>query len=419
MPAPPPRSLILGCVLLLLGCSQAPAPAAHDAGDTADQHHASARDAAMMATTTLRVATFNASLYRDRSGALAAALAGGQDDQAREVAEVLQRVRPDVVLLNEFDRDDAGEAARIFVEEYLAVSQRGAEPLEMPHRYVPPTNTGDPSGVDLNRDGRVEEQPGSQAYGDDAYGFGRFPGQYGMLILSRHPILTHQIRTFGTLPWHQVPDNLLPTDWYGPEATQALRLSSKNHVEVPVQVGEQVLRVLASHPTPPSFDGDEDRNGRRNHDEIRFWSDFLEGAAYLVDDAGRSGGLPAGEPFVILGDLNSDPHDGGSLHQAIADLLAHPLVQDPGQSSEGAKAASQRDGGTNGRHQGPPERDTADFSDGSVGNLRVDFALPAAELEVLDSGVFWPAAADPLARLATVSDHHLVWVDLAWPPEPT
>jgi len=34
-------------------------------------------------------------------------------------------------------------------------------------------------------------------------------------------------------------------------------------------MGGQVIHILASHPTPPVFDGVEDRNGRRNHDEIR------------------------------------------------------------------------------------------------------------------------------------------------------
>ena len=38
-----------------------------------------------------------------------------------------------------------------------------------------------PSGFDLNNDGVV-------GGGDDAFGFGLFPGQYGMVVLSKHPI---------------------------------------------------------------------------------------------------------------------------------------------------------------------------------------------------------------------------------------
>ncbi len=58
-------------------------------------------------------------------------------------------------------------------------------------------------------------------------------------------------------------------------------------------VGKTTLHLLASHPTPPAFDGPEDRNGRRNHDEIRFWNDYLDRAeiGYIRDDAGLAGGL--------------------------------------------------------------------------------------------------------------------------------
>ena len=84
------------------------------------------------------------------------------------------------------------------------------------------------------------------------------------------------------------------------------------------------MHVLASHPTPPAFDGPEDRNGKRNHDEIRLWADYLTGGAA----AGYLGAsLPEDEPFVILGDLNADPLDGGSVPGAIQQLLNHPRIQ--------------------------------------------------------------------------------------------
>ena len=56
-----------------------------------------------------------------------------------------------------------------------------------------------------------------------------------------------------------------------------LRLSCKIHWDVPVQIGSETVHFLVSHPTPPAFDGPEDRNGRRNHDEIRFWADYIPG----------------------------------------------------------------------------------------------------------------------------------------------
>ena len=90
----------------------------------------------------------------------------------------------------------------------------------------------------------------------------------------------------------------------------------------------KTVHFLVSHPTPPVFDGPEDRNGRRNHDEIRLWADYISPgrAGYLYDDAGRRGGLKPGSLFVIAGDQNSDPNDGDSIPGAAQQLLDNPLV---------------------------------------------------------------------------------------------
>src|SRR5690606_29210447 len=146
-----------------------------------------------------------------------------------------------------------------------------------PYAFVAPSNTGIPSGFDLNNDGTV-------GGGDDAFGFGFFPGQYGMAVLSKFPILEDEVRTFQTFLWKDMPGALLPddpntaapADWYSPEELAAFRLSSKSHWDVPVDVNGNTVHVLASHPTPPTFDGAEDRNGLRNHDEIRFWADYVK-----------------------------------------------------------------------------------------------------------------------------------------------
>lgn len=384
-------------------------------GDSSDSSTTEESDAATEPTQ-LRVATFNASLYRNSEGQLADDLQGGDDQQAQKVAEIIQRVRPDVLLVNEFDWDAEGSAAQLFVDEYLADGQDGAEPLEFEHRYVPRTNTGVHSGVDLNGDGEVVSTPGEEGYGDDAYGFGAFPGQYGMLVLSRYPIVDSATRTFRELRWKAMPENLMPTDWYPDEAVDTLRLSSKNHVDVPVEVGGEQIHLLASHPTPPSFDGPEDRNGRRNHDEIRFWRDYLspgERDGYIEDDGGEAGGLPTDAPFVVAGDLNNDPNDGDGRSGAVRSLLDHPRVTDPEPSSEGGERAAASDGGVNDSHDGNPALDTADFSDQRVGNLRMDYVLPSQKLTVEDAGVFWPTPNEEHADLLDASDHRLVWVDVA------
>jgi hypothetical protein len=279
-----------------------------------------------VARDTLRFATFNASLNRADDGQLVPALSTGTDPQIRNVAEIIQRVRPDVLLVNEFDFVPGGEAVRLFQENYLSVSQNGAAPIEFPHTFVAPSNTGIHSGKDLNNFGGVVSTPDAPGYGDDAFGFGEYPGQFGMAVLSRRPIARKGVRTFQHFLWKDMPGNLLPQPFYSPDEVAIFRLSSKSHWDVPVRVpGGGVVHFLVSHPTPPVFDGPEDRNGRRNFDEIRFWADYISGASYIYDDQGRRGGL-GGERFVIAGDQNSDPLDGDSMPGAIQQLLEHPRV---------------------------------------------------------------------------------------------
>ncbi|HEU4666286.1 MAG TPA: endonuclease/exonuclease/phosphatase family protein [Arthrobacter sp.] len=368
----------------------------------------------------LRVATYNLSLNRASAGELEADLGTPDDQQARTVAEVIQRANPDVILLNEFDYVPNMRAADLFRDNYLAVGQGGADPVDYPYAYVAPSNTGIPSGFDLNNNGKV-------AGGDDAFGFGVFEGQYGMAILSKYPIDTENVRTFQNFLWKDMPGALLPdnpatpqpADWYSPEELGVVRLSSKSHWDVPVEVGSETVHVLASHPTPPTFDGPEDRNGRRNHDEIRFWADYVTPgkSAYIVDDEGGKRGLLPSEPFVIVGDQNADPLDGDSVDAAINQLLDSKQVVDPLPASAGAVEAAALQGGANAAHEGDPRYDTADFADTAPGNLRADYVLPSRRIQVLDSGVFWPTQADPLSRLTGAypfpgSDHRLVWVDL-------
>ncbi|HEX2505418.1 MAG TPA: endonuclease/exonuclease/phosphatase family protein, partial [Gaiellaceae bacterium] len=58
----------------------------------------------------LRFATFNASLNRNAPGQLLADLSTTSNAQAKAVAEIVQRTRPDVLLVNEFDYEPAALA---------------------------------------------------------------------------------------------------------------------------------------------------------------------------------------------------------------------------------------------------------------------------------------------------------------------
>jgi hypothetical protein len=388
---------------------------------------------------TVRFATFNASLNRNVDGQLITDLSTPGNAQAAAVAEIIQRVRPDVLLINEFDFDPAGTALRLFQDNYLSVAHNGAAPISFAHRYSAPSNTGISSGFDLNNNGVTDTTPGDNPYGDDSFGFGVFPGQFGMAVYSRYPIDTADVRTFQHFLWKDMPGALLPDDpakpapqdWYSPAELEVFRLSSKSHWDLPLAIGRRTVHFLVSHPTPPVFDGPEDRNGTRNFDEIRLWADYITPGAgdYLYDDQGGSGGLGAGESFVIAGDQNSDPLDGDSIPGAVQQLLDNPRVNTSiTPRSGGGVWAADAQGVLNLTHESDPAEDTADFCDtpafppcSGPGNLRADYVLPSSDLTIRSSGIFWPALGEPFFDLTgsgfpvPSSDHRSVWVDVKVP----
>lgn len=359
-----------------------------------------------------RVATFNVSLYRNKSGELIEDLVGGSNDQAHKLAHIIQKVRPDILLLNEFDYDENHEAIAAFAKQYLAVGHDDAAPITFNHFYTNEVNTGVPSGVDLDNDGRSDGW-------NDCFGFGKHPGMYGMVVFSKFPIDSEGTRTFRKLLWRNMSDANLPTvpstkmPFYTDEAIEVFRISSKSHWDVVVDVEGTPFHFLVSHPTPPVFDGPEDRNGKRNHDEIRLWADYIanDPGGYIVDDAGKSGGLTPGSHFVIAGDLNADPNDGASFEHAIRQLTEHELVNASRVPSSGG-SAEQNDKGVNGEHAGDPAHDTADFDDRRTGNLRADYVLPSKTLKVVDAGVFWPTTDEKDAAVVKATDHRMVWIDV-------
>jgi 3-phytase len=406
-----------------------------------------------------RIATFNLSLYGEQAGEVLARLRTGSDSQAQHLAEIIQRTRPDVLLLNEIDADPTGEVLQTFADKYLGVPQHAsqspagpAKPIKFEHQFTAPVNTGRHSGYDLDRSGAVSPTEGTEAYAADCWGYGRYAGQYGMAILSNFPIDRDATRTFRTFRWKDMPGALIPddpttarlADWYPLAALEEFPLSSKSHWDVPVLIGGRRIHLLACHPTPPVYDDAEDRNGRRNHDEIRFWADYVAGSgpsAYIYDDKGIRGGLgavakdsrdaaaegPTLQPqarklqstsFIILGDLNGDPFDGDGPEGVKRLLDSPPGLKYPPPESPGAQEQARLQGGANNRHQGPPEQDTCDPADNpGPGNLRIDYVLPSADLRVARAGVFWPSSDGPLFPLVGVhpfpsSDHRLVWVDI-------
>jgi endonuclease/exonuclease/phosphatase family metal-dependent hydrolase len=371
----------------------------------------------------IRVMTFNIEDVRTSD------LLDDTNPRLKRIAEIIQRLRPNILLLNEiaYDApgypsipDDAtpGSNADRFVEHFLSVPQaEGLAPITYT-THMPPSNTGIHTGLDLDQDDRLvtaypdpepsdaqgnppRQTPEARAYANDCFGFGTFPGQYAMALLvdPRLTIDTDRIRTFQMYKWSDLPGASRPTNpdgtpFHSDEQWAALRLSSKTHADIPVTLPNgATIHALISHPTPPAFDGPEHRNKRRNLDEIRFWSLYLADSSAIIDDQGNPGGLDRGAQFIIMGDLNADPDEGSSLDNPIANhLLPAPgLASDPRPTSDIAI-------------------DRLDPDDTSMFRLRVDYILPSEHLRVTGSGIFRHGAPDDFP-----TDHFPVWAELIVP----
>jgi hypothetical protein len=321
---------------------------------------------------TLRIATYHAELSRDGPGLLLRDLRRG-DAQADAAASVIVAAEADVLVLLGFDYDHGGVALTAFADLL------GGLGAVYPYRFARRPNTGMATGLDLDGDGRTGGPR-------DAQGYGRFAGEGGMAVLSRLPIREAEMRDFSGLLWRDLPEALVPPGT-PPDVLAVQRLSTTGHWEVPLDLpGGGALRLLVWHASPPVFDGPEDRNGRRNHDEAALWLRLLEGALPM----------PAPPPpYVLIGNANLDPRRSEGRPEALRALLA--LGDPEPKGSEGTA--------------------TADFSaDDGPGQMRVDYVLPSADLVVTDAGVDWPPASDP--RRVTVevaSRHRLVWVDVQLP----
>ncbi|MEL7106002.1 MAG: endonuclease/exonuclease/phosphatase family protein [Pseudomonadota bacterium] len=338
------------------------------------------------------MATYNVELAREGPGLLLRDITRGEAEDILAALGVIAHVAPDVLVLTAFDYDHDAIALTAFAD---ALSGLGAD---YPYRFAAAPNTGIQTSHDLDGDGYL----GGPA---DAVGYGEFRGQGGMAVLSRWPVDVAGVQDLSSVIWSDLPGAIPPDGPYG-----ALSLSTTAHWDVPVLTpAHGTLRVLSFHASPPVFDGPEDRNGRRNHDETALWRAWLDGALP---------GAPPDAGFVIAGDANLDVADGDGRPGALRGVLTDPRLQDPMPRSPGGVAAAAQ-GGANTAHQGDPALDTADWRDdgpNDPGNLRVDYVLPSSDWQVVDAGVFWPAPDDPLARLlgepGAASRHWLVWVDI-------
>lgn len=359
----------------------------------------------------IRVATFNVEDVRT------ADLRDAENARMRDLARVIADIRPNIILLNEMAYDMPGgpdvvpsEPAGSNAARFVALHLADVEGVPRYKAWMPPVNTGVPSGFDLDNDGTVRSTPpaagdaaAGRAYGNDCHGYGTFPGQYGMALLvdERLTIDEANIRTFQRYPWTYMQGAFLPIDatgkpWFTGDEPTYVRLSSKTFADVPVKLPNgATVHLLCSHPTPPAFDGPEQRNRKRNHDEIRLIGEYIDDAPFLVDDKDKEGGLGRFDSFIVLGDLNADPRKGDSFKNPIErhlkgnrrvrfDFTPTSTVQRPGLDPA----------------------DTASFK------LRVDYVLPSRDIEVV-GGQVWRHV--PEGAAAFPSDHFPVFLDVKVP----
>ena len=321
---------------------------------------------------TLRIATYNIEMNRAGPGLLLHDIQKGEAPAIAAAVQTVSVLKADVLVLTGFDYDLDLVALSAFADLLAAQGQ------SYPYKFALRPNTGVATGLDLNGDGKLGD-PG------DAQGWGRFSGEGGMAVLSRLPIVENEVRDFSGFLWRDLPGALL-FDGMTDAAKTVQRLSTTGHWDVPVTLPDRTaLHLLLWYATPPVFDGPEDRNGRRNHDEAAFWVALLDGALPMPAPA---------LPFVVIGDGNLDPLDGDGISDAILALIDHPSLQRTGNNG-----------------------DTADFSaKNGPGRLQVDYVLPSRDLTVTGAGVLWPNDGDPLANVfAAASRHRPVWVDIELP----
>ncbi|MBN2630165.1 MAG: endonuclease/exonuclease/phosphatase family protein [Rhodobacteraceae bacterium] len=301
-----------------------------------------------MAAHEVRLGFWNVALNHKGPGLLLADLAKGTD-ATRGVTTTIAALEADVLVITGFDYDAGGLAL---------AALNAALPAPYPHLAALRPNTGIPSGFDLDGNDRSDEAR-------DAIAYGRFPGEGGMAILSRLPIDPAHGTDHSALLWRDLPGADLPPMPEG--AADVLRLSSTGHHDTALTLPDgRLLHLLTWHASTPAFDGPEDRNGKRNHDETAFWLHLL-----------NSPQAPQ-PPFVLIGQANTDPEKGDGNPAAIRALLADPRLADP------------------------LPGDTVNFG-GSIGPLRVAYILPSAGITITAAG---HAPAPPGAR------HHPIWVEI-------
>ncbi|MEO0859262.1 MAG: endonuclease/exonuclease/phosphatase family protein [Pseudomonadota bacterium] len=291
----------------------------------------------------------------------------GKDPQSTAVVNLLAWTEADVLVLLDIDWDLGGRGLDALVQRLAEAGQ------EYPYRVNLRPNAGRPSGHDLDSNGHLGDAR-------DALGYGRFMGDGGLAVLSKHPVGPAADHS-GVL-WRDMPDGAA-RDLYPPAILDNLPVATVAQWAVPITVGNTTITLIPLAAGPPVFDGPEDRNGLRNRDELRF-------AARLVDDVPHP---------IVIGRANLDPDKGEGHPDALRALLDHGALQDTRPEWQ---------------DRGQARMDTVNWQ--GPGPMRVDYLLADRGLGVRASGVLWPSADDTLFKsVEAAGPSRVVWADLTLP----
>ncbi|GAA1142267.1 endonuclease/exonuclease/phosphatase family protein [Nesterenkonia lutea] len=355
----------------------------------------------------VRVATLHAGLSADSSAELLEALQGGMDPSARMLAETVQINAPDVLVLTGVSYDESQQITETLNQQYLSRGQNGQTGMQYPYTFTAPTNSGIDSGADLDGDGRIGGP-------EDAIGYGRHAGERGMAVFSAHPIAEDEIRTFQEFLWQDMPGNAMPAGRFSELEQSVLRLPSTSMWDIPIEVPDQDKHVHVVATDLNSSPGSGALDTARNEDQRRLVADFVSDSSwYLYDDDGAYGGLDHGSSFVVAGGLAEERELLDFSTEEVPELstlLEGDALQDPAPQAITEEPLPER--------RDPASDLQATQGLDSGGAVRASYVLPAAALDVEQTGVFWPAEGefgydlvDPDEPAAPAG--RLVWLDIA------
>lgn len=293
----------------------------------------------------------------------------GKDAQLIALAEILQSVRPDVLVLTKVDFDAELQTAKA-LQSFL----------NFEYSFALPPNSMTPSALDLDGDGKS----------GDRFTWVRYAGEGAMLLLSQHPILPHF--HLNDLLWKDVPEALMPiradaTPFPSPAAQEVMPIVGQGLWVV--QIGERTedsFTLVAFQNQTPVFDGPEDMNGLRSSAQLGLLSKVMDGTYGAFPD----------QRFALIGNSNLDPNRGQGDREAMRALLRDPRLQDPMPSS--------------------PLGDDATAIWDKAGNMRVSYILPSKDWIVPRAAVVWPSEGPLHIAAEQASRHRLIWMDLTPSP---